>query len=117
MPQQRGKSIPAELIGEDKNALFGRKDLLLKENKQPDAYGNGGISNIEDRPEKNKIIATFKGHPFGEKAFIQGEIKHIYHVSAQEGGVACRAKFCQTGITDPVLKLFTVDHSLVEINP
>src|SRR5690554_4220475 len=76
------------LLGSADQQLLVREKALLKNQQDANPYCNGSISNIEDRPEKSKVVSTDSWNPLRISTRKQRKVKHIDHLTMQKGRVA-----------------------------
>src|SRR5690554_3098523 len=76
------------LLGSTDQQLLVREKALLKNQQDANPYCNGSISNIEDRPEKSKVVSTDSWNPLRISTRKQRKVKHIDHLTMQKGRVA-----------------------------
>src|SRR5690606_39274147 len=60
------------------------ENIPLKQQNVDYTYGDGRVSNVENRTEKDKIFASPNGQPRRKKNYIKGEIKQINYFSMQK---------------------------------
>ena len=100
--------------------LLFQRDLTdlftIEQQKQYDTHTDGGISKIEYRTEEYKMIATYKRHPLGPFCLDQWEIKHIHHLTHQEGGIA-RTERHKVGLVElrRIIENKAVEHTVDQI--
>lgn len=72
------------------------EEFFLEENKNENPDGNGGIGDIENRPEKHKILASPERKPRRVISLNNWKIKHIHHFAMQKTTVTTfsREKCC-----------------------
>ncbi|RMH13055.1 MAG: hypothetical protein D6698_14455, partial [Gammaproteobacteria bacterium] len=64
------------------------EELAVEQQQAENTYGNGGISNVENRPEKLEVFTALEWHPIGEIAFINREVEHVHHPAMQKARIA-----------------------------